>query len=192
MGRDKFENEELIKHGWPEDIWFHVDAHSSAHVYVRMPPGKGTDDLSPAMIEECCQLTKQNSIEGCKLDHVRIVFTPWSNLKKTNGMEVGQVSFHKENLRKYSKVETKDSVALKHLEKTKVEKNNVDFQALRLARDTEERQEARQARLANETAQRQQLDAEKKEAELKSFSSLMQESKMTTNRDEVPDEDDFM
>ena len=25
MGRDKFENEDLIKHGWPEDVWFHVD-----------------------------------------------------------------------------------------------------------------------------------------------------------------------
>ena len=25
MGRDKYENEDLIKHGWPEDVWFHVD-----------------------------------------------------------------------------------------------------------------------------------------------------------------------
>ena len=26
MGRDKHENEELIRWGWPEDVWFHVDA----------------------------------------------------------------------------------------------------------------------------------------------------------------------
>ena len=32
MGKDKFENEELLKYGWPEDIWFHVDNYSSAHV----------------------------------------------------------------------------------------------------------------------------------------------------------------
>ena len=32
MGKDKFENEELIKHAWPEDVWFHVDRESSAHV----------------------------------------------------------------------------------------------------------------------------------------------------------------
>jgi hypothetical protein len=38
MGKDKFENEDLIKYGWPEDIWFHVDNLSSAHVYVRMQP----------------------------------------------------------------------------------------------------------------------------------------------------------
>ena len=25
MGRDKHENEDLIKHGWPGDVWFHVD-----------------------------------------------------------------------------------------------------------------------------------------------------------------------
>lgn len=32
MGKDKYENEELIKYGHPEDVWFHVDDLSSAHV----------------------------------------------------------------------------------------------------------------------------------------------------------------
>lgn len=40
MGRDKFENEDLIRYGWNEDVWFHVDHLSSAHVYVRCPPGQ--------------------------------------------------------------------------------------------------------------------------------------------------------
>ena len=35
MGRDKHENEDLIRWGWPEDVWFHVDKLSSAHVYLR-------------------------------------------------------------------------------------------------------------------------------------------------------------
>lgn len=30
------------------------------------------------------------------MNDVDIVYTMWSNLKKTDGMEVGQVSFHKE------------------------------------------------------------------------------------------------
>ncbi len=37
MGKDKFENEDLIRYGVLEDIWFHVDNLSSAHVYVRLP-----------------------------------------------------------------------------------------------------------------------------------------------------------
>lgn len=40
MGKDKFENEELIKYGWDEDIWFHVDDLSSAHVYLRLKSGE--------------------------------------------------------------------------------------------------------------------------------------------------------
>lgn len=31
-----YEDEELIKWGWPEDVWFHVDKLSSAHVYLRL------------------------------------------------------------------------------------------------------------------------------------------------------------
>ena len=46
------------------------------------------------VIEDCCQLVKANSIRGNKLDNVSVVFTPASNLKKTNGMEVGQVRMY--------------------------------------------------------------------------------------------------
>jgi multisubunit Na+/H+ antiporter MnhG subunit len=31
-------DEELLKCGWPEDVWFHVDKVSSAHVYLRLRP----------------------------------------------------------------------------------------------------------------------------------------------------------
>lgn len=31
-------DEDLIKWGWPEDVWFHVDKVSSAHVYLRLQP----------------------------------------------------------------------------------------------------------------------------------------------------------
>jgi len=33
-----FSDEDLIKWGWPEDVWFHVDKLSSAHVYLRLRP----------------------------------------------------------------------------------------------------------------------------------------------------------
>ena len=46
MGKDKFENEELLKYGFPEDIWFHVDNFSSAHVYLRMDKGQTIKDIT--------------------------------------------------------------------------------------------------------------------------------------------------
>ena len=74
MGKDKFENEELIKYGWPEDIWFHVDKLSSAHVYLRIPYNTSFDDISDEMIQECSQLVKANSIDGVKLKDVEVVY----------------------------------------------------------------------------------------------------------------------
>jgi hypothetical protein len=68
-----------------------VDDLSSAHVYLRLPPGKSFEDIPSDTLEDCCQLVKANSIQGNKLDNVGIVWTPVSNLKKTASMEVGQV-----------------------------------------------------------------------------------------------------
>ena len=45
-------------------------------------------------IEECGQLVKANSIEGCKKNNVNVIFTRWRNLHKTSDMEVGAIGFH--------------------------------------------------------------------------------------------------
>jgi hypothetical protein len=37
---------------------FHVDNHSSAHVYLRLPKGMTIDTIHPATLEECFQLVK--------------------------------------------------------------------------------------------------------------------------------------
>jgi hypothetical protein len=43
---------------------FHVDNLSSAHVYLRMPPGEEWTSIKIELLEDCAQLTKANSIEG--------------------------------------------------------------------------------------------------------------------------------
>ena len=63
----KYENEDLIKYGLPEDVWFHVDELSSAHVYLRMKPGMTLDDISEDLLLDCAALVKANSIVGCKV-----------------------------------------------------------------------------------------------------------------------------
>jgi len=43
-----FPDEELLRWAFPEDVWFHVDKLSSAHVYLRMREvlmGRGLDIL---------------------------------------------------------------------------------------------------------------------------------------------------
>ena len=97
MGLDKHENEELIQWGWPEDVWFHVDKVSSAHVYLRLKENETLDDVPMAVVEDAAQLVKANSISGNKMNDVDVVYTMWSNLKKTDGMVVGQVRFFMNN-----------------------------------------------------------------------------------------------
>ena len=52
------ENEDLISYGLPEDVWFHVDKLSSAHVYARLRPGEGQDDMPPELVEDCAQVRR--------------------------------------------------------------------------------------------------------------------------------------
>lgn len=105
MGKDKFENEELIKYplGSKNDIWFHVDNLSSAHVYLSVPEPDLPDSkdkfycpdwqsIPEPLLIDLAQLVKANSIEGNKKDNITVIFTPWINLKKTPGMPTGQVS----------------------------------------------------------------------------------------------------
>jgi predicted ribosome quality control (RQC) complex YloA/Tae2 family protein len=67
MGRDKHENEDLIKYGLDCDVWFHVDDLSSAHVYLRLKPGGTMDDIPEDALLDCAALVKANSIAGCKV-----------------------------------------------------------------------------------------------------------------------------
>jgi len=122
VGKDKFENEELIKYGLEEDVWFHVDKLSSAHIYVRMNEGESWDALPDDLLIDCAQLTKANSIEGNKKDNVTIIYTPWSNLKKDGSMAVGQVSFKNNKLVKRILVPQRENSIVNRLNKTKVEK----------------------------------------------------------------------
>eukprot|EP00850_Spirogloea_muscicola_P014155 SM000100S09382 [mRNA] locus=s100:71617:72510:+ [translate_table: standard] len=122
MGLDKFENEDLIKYGLPEDVWFHVDKLSSAHVYLRLNKGQTIDAISDEMLEDCAQLVKANSIQGNKLNNLDVVYTPWSNLKKAPSMDIGQVGFHNPKLVRTVRVEKRLNDVVNRLNKSKVER----------------------------------------------------------------------
>jgi NFACT protein RNA binding domain len=59
-----FLDEDLIKYGLEEDVWFHVDKLSSAHIYLRMNEGESWETIPVDLLTDLAQLTKANSIEG--------------------------------------------------------------------------------------------------------------------------------
>ena len=66
-------DEDLIKYAWPQDVWFHVDKLSSAHVYLRMPDGMSWESIPETLLTDCAQLVKANSIEGTSPPYFRTV-----------------------------------------------------------------------------------------------------------------------
>ncbi|KAI3327964.1 coiled-coil domain-containing protein 25 [Xylariaceae sp. AK1471] len=195
VGKDKFENEQLIKHGWEED--FHVDKLSSAHIYLRLREGDTWDAIPEDLLTDLGQLTKANSIEGNKKDNITIIYTPWSNLKKDGSMAVGQVSFKDQRKVRRYLVPQRENAIVNRLNKTRVEKTQPDLlqekedhlrelrkrdQAARLDRKKEE------ARIAKE---RQEKKWQKDHAYDDIFSEENMEATSNQNRPENW-EDDFM
>ncbi|KAI5403336.1 Coiled-coil domain-containing protein 25 [Lathyrus oleraceus] len=196
MGLDKFENEELIKYGFIEDIWFHVDKMSSAHVYVRLHKGQTIDDMSEGLLEDCAQLVKANSIQGNKVNNVDVVYTPWSNLKKTASMDVGQVGFHNGKMVRTVRVEKKINEIVNRLNKTKVERKPdlkdssdlnmyVDMCAVAEREAVNAAERAERKHQLREKKRREEMDRleKEKQSELRSYKGLMVSENMTSNKD---------
>ena len=116
----------MIAHGWPEDVWFHVDNLSSAHIYLRMRDNETWDAIPEELLTDCAQLTKANSIEGNKKDNITVIYTPWSNLKKDGSMATGQVGFKDNKKVKRVYVSARENAIVNRLNKTKVENSMAD------------------------------------------------------------------
>lgn len=198
MGKDKYENEDLIKYSWPEDIWFHVDKYSSAHIYLRLPTGsvdlskagkdkeaakrllqEAVDSVPEDVKMEMCQLTKANSIEGCKLPTVDIVYTPAMNLKKEERMDTGQVGFKDEGFRKLIRNVEKNKETVKALEKTRQERS-VNLAEEKEQRDAEERRKRKMMLEEERRKEKEEAKAREEAKALKSYEAL-EGREMSTN-----------
>ncbi|KAL3320705.1 Coiled-coil domain-containing protein 25 [Cichlidogyrus casuarinus] len=192
-GKDKYENEDLIKYGWEEDVWFHVDEVSSAHIYMRLPQGMSIETIPNELIMLCSKLTKENSIEGCKQTKSKIVYTLWSNLKKTGDMAVGQVSFH-DRSRVYrvtiEKSACKDEI--KALEKCCREEENPNLAEMKEKHLAELRRQELDNKKAMEKQQSKIAAERQKDKEARSYDRLFADDKMCSNQDKGNDSDDFM
>lgn len=196
VGKDKFENEELIKYGWEEDVWFHADKLSSAHIYLRLNEGDAWDAIPEDLLVDLAQLTKANSIEGNKKDNVTVIYTPWSNLKKDGSMAAGQVSFKDPRKVKKILVPQRENPVVNRLNKTKVEKHP-DLQQERedRLRELRKRDQASQQARKKEEARISKERQEKKWQKDHAYDDLFTEENMDASSNQNRDEnweDDFM
>lgn len=196
VGKDKFENEDLIKYGLEKDVWFHVDNLSSAHVYLRLRDGETWDQIPQPLLEDCAQLTKANSIEGNKKDNITVIYTPWSNLLKDGSMATGQVSFHNPKMVRKVYVRQRENAIVNRLNKTREERfpdlraEKEEFLKKKQKEERRARDEQR-AREKQEKREREQLKWQKEHA----YDDLFTEENMqaTSNQDRDSDFlDDFM
>ncbi|XP_053514454.1 coiled-coil domain-containing protein 25 isoform X3 [Artibeus jamaicensis] len=130
---------------------------------------------------DCAHLVKANSIQGCKMNNVNVVYTPWSNLKKTADMDVGQIGFHRQKDVKIVTVEKKVNEILNRLEKTKTERFP-DLAAEKECRDREERNEKKAQIQEMKRREKEEMKKKREMDELRSYSSLMKVENMSSNQ----------
>ncbi|KAK7187579.1 hypothetical protein DPSP01_003740 [Paraphaeosphaeria sporulosa] len=190
VGKDKVENEELIKYGWDEDVWFHVDNLSSAHIYVRLPDGQDWESIDQGLLVDCAQLTKANSIEGNKKDNITVIYTPWSNLKKDGSMAVGQVGFKDQRRVKRIHVEKRENPIVNRLNKTKIEKYP-DLAMEKEARQKELRKKDRDAQQARKKEEARIMKERKEQKYQKehAYDDLFSEENMASASNQDRSED---
>ncbi|KAF8194189.1 cytoplasmic protein [Pholiota molesta] len=172
MGRDKVEN-----------VWFHVDKLSSAHVYLRMTEGMSWESIPEALLTDCAQLVKANSIEGNKKDNLTVIYTPADNLKKTGDMAVGQVSFHNDKKVKRVYVTKRENAIVNRLNKTKDERV-VDHEQERIDR----------IKKRTPSSEQQQQRSQRSEKAARSYDSLfnVEEDESLPRKTGRELEEDFM
>ncbi|KAK8086323.1 JLP2 DnaJ-Like Protein 2 [Apiospora phragmitis] len=197
VGKDKFENEELIKHGWEEDVWYvprrqallgpHLPAPARGRDLGRDPgaPGGGPGAADQGELDRGQQ-------EGQRDGHLHALVEP----KKDGSMAVGQVSFKDPRKVRRVLVPERENAVVNRLNKTKVERHP-DLRQEKEDRQKELRKRDNSAQQARkkEEARIMKERAEKKWQKEHAYDEIFSEENMaqSSNQDRDEDwEDDFM
>lgn len=123
---------------------------------------------------------------GNKKSDVKVVYTPFTNLKKEPFHEPGQVTFHSKKLLKFVMVEKRINEIVNRLNRTKTDDKQVDWAADKARRLKEEKQR----RKVQFEINRQEKEGEEREKEAlrqaRSYENVFKEEKMTSNKFDGP------
>ncbi|GAA6053952.1 hypothetical protein JCM3770_004638 [Rhodotorula araucariae] len=167
-GKDKFENEELLKYFIPEqDVWVHL---SSPHIYLRMPEGMDWEKIPDKLLRDAGHICKAGSIQGNKVA-VTILYTPATNILKRGDFATGSVTFHDARKVRRFRIEERENAVVNRLVKTKKEVK-VDHKAERTQRESAQQRAKRAAATAARNAELAVARARKAEHEARSYARL--------------------
>lgn len=100
------------------------------------------------------------------MNDIDVVYTMWSNLKKTQGMDVGQVGFKKEKEVRKIHVAKRLNVNVNRLNKTK-RSEQVSFRAEKEERDRKEREDKKKILREQKEKEKQEEKQRQEEAEMR-------------------------
>ena len=83
IGKSAAGNFEIIDISEPDDIWFHINNDSSAHVIAKLPADFNKKDLK-YIIKHGAVICKQNSKYKTAKVPTEIIYTKVKNIEKTN------------------------------------------------------------------------------------------------------------
>lgn len=189
-GKDKYENEDLIKYGFPIDVWFHVENLSSRHVYLRLPEDVTIDTIPQDILDECFQLVKDGSKDGRKKSKVSVCYTMWENLKKTSGMEIGEVGFFDDKKVKVQHNITKNNELLKLLNKNTEEKT-IDFATEKDNYNKEMINKNKKIEEEKRKKEQEEIRVMREASKDKHFEFVDKLGKETSNKEDVDLDEDF-
>lgn len=83
IGKNQYENLDVIDKGGPNDLWFHAKNRASCHVVCEVPSGIQKHELS-YIIKRGALLCKQNTNKLKSEKHVEFIYTACKNVEKTD------------------------------------------------------------------------------------------------------------
>lgn len=100
------------------------------------------------------------------MNDVDVVYTMWSNLKKTQGMEIGEVGFHRDKDVRKIHVTKRINTIINRLNKTK-RSEQVNLRAEREQRDKNEREDKKKLLKEQKEKEKAEEKRRKEEAEMR-------------------------